>query len=114
MTIHENLKKSVNLLKKYNIEESILLSRILLSYVIKKKKEYLIIHSDEVVKIEDEKLYFKYINQLINGKPIQYITNNQEFMKLNFFVNEDVLIPRADTEILVEEVLKEKEEQRQF
>lgn len=106
MTIQENLKKSIQLLKQHNIEESILLSRILLSYVIKKKKEYLIIHSDEVVKKEEEKQYYKYINQLINGKPVQYITNNQEFMKLNFFVNEHVLIPRADTEILVEEVLK--------
>ena len=54
---------------------------------------------------EDEEKYFQYINKLKNGIPLQYITNNQEFMKLNFFVDENVLIPRADTEILVEEVI---------
>ena len=105
MTIQENLKRAVQLLKEQNIEDSILISRILLSYTIKKNKEYLIIRSEEILDKEAEKKYLEYINQIISGKPLQYITNNQEFMKLNFFVDENVLIPRADTEILVEEVL---------
>ena len=50
------------------------------------------------------------INKLINGMPLQYITNNQEFMGLNFFVNENVLIPQPDTEIIVEETLKKCKE----
>lgn len=48
-----------------------------------------------------------YIKKIIEGKPIQYITNYQEFMKLQFYVNENVLIPQPDTEILVEQVINE-------
>ena len=49
----------------------------------------------------------KYIDKIINGKPIQYITNEQEFMKLKFYVDENVLIPQPDTEIIVEKVIDE-------
>ena len=49
----------------------------------------------------------RYIDEIINGKPIQYITNEQEFMKLNFYVDENVLIPQPDTEILVEKVIND-------
>ena len=51
--------------------------------------------------------YMRYIDKIINGKPIQYITNEQEFMKLKFYVDENVLIPQPDTEILVEKVIDE-------
>ena len=51
-------------------------------------------------------MYNSKIEKVKNGYPLQYITNNQEFMKLNFYVNDDVLIPQPDTEILVEEVIK--------
>ena len=49
----------------------------------------------------------RYIDKIINGKPIQYITNEQEFMKLKFYVDENVLIPQPDTEILVEKVIND-------
>ena len=49
----------------------------------------------------------KCIDKIINGKPIQYITNEQEFMKLKFYVDENVLIPQPDTEIIVEKVIDE-------
>lgn len=62
-----------------------------------------------------EQQYSCCITQIIQGKPLQYITNQQEFMKLNFYVDENVLVPRPDTEILVEEVIeivkKQKKEQ---
>lgn len=48
-----------------------------------------------------------YIDKIINGKPIQYITNEQEFMKLKFYVDENVLIPQPDTEILAEKIIDE-------
>ena len=51
-------------------------------------------------------MYIQNIEKLISGIPLQHITQSQEFMKMNFFVNEDVLIPRADTETLVEEVIE--------
>ena len=49
----------------------------------------------------------KYIDKIINVKQIQYITNEQEFMKLKFYVDENVLIPQPDTEIIVEKVIDE-------
>lgn len=49
----------------------------------------------------------RYIDKIINGKPIQYITNEQEFMKLKVYVDENVLIPQPDTEILVEKIIDE-------
>ena len=55
----------------------------------------------------------KYIDELIQGKPLQYITHYQEFMKLDFYVDENVLIPQPDTEILVEEVLNKIKEIKQ-
>ena len=69
------------------------------------KFELVINHTQE---ISEEKINeFKYgLEKLKNNVPIQYITNHQEFMKLNFYVDENVLIPQPDTEILVEEVLK--------
>ena len=57
----------------------------------------------------DKEVYIKVVQntkKIVGGKPIQYITNNQEFMKMNFYVDENVLIPQPDTEILVYEVLK--------
>ena len=69
------------------------------------KFELVINHTKEV----SEKQIYEFeegLNKLKNNVPIQYITNHQEFMKLNFYVDENVLIPQPDTEILVEEILK--------
>ena len=105
MTIQENLNIAIQKLKQENIDEPMLKARLLLCYVLKMEKEYLMIHSNEQVNKENQKEYEKCIQKLIEGYPLQYITNYQEFMKLNFFVDENVLIPRADTEITVEEVI---------
>ena len=105
MQIKRILEEAVNILKDNNIEEARIKAKIVLCMVLKIEKEYIIINESREMKKEDEEKYFQYINKLKNGIPLQYITNKQEFMKLNFFVNENVLIPRADTEILVEEVI---------
>ena len=55
---------------------------------------------------KEEQEYLKYIELLTQGEPIEHITHQKEFMKLNFYVDENVLIPRQDTEVLVEEVMK--------
>lgn len=69
------------------------------------KFELVINHTQEV---SDERIhYFEAgLEKIKNNIPIQYITNHQEFMKLNFYVDENVLIPQPDTEVLVEEVIK--------
>ena len=58
------------------------------------------------IKEEQIREYIQVIDKIIEGIPLQYITNSQEFYGLNFYVDENVLIPQPDTEILVEEVLK--------
>lgn len=105
MTIEENLKIAINNLKEKSIEEPMLKARLLLCYILGVEKEYLIIHSNEYLETKQEEEYRRAIQRLVQGYPIQYITNYQEFMKLDFYVDENVLIPRADTEITVEEVI---------
>ena len=106
MTIKETLRKGMIQLKTGNITEPNLKARLIMQYILNKPRQYLIIYDDQVLTLRQEVDYFKAIKRLINGEPIQHITHQQEFMKLSFFVNEDVLIPRPDTEILVEEVIK--------
>ena len=105
MNIEELIKEGNKILSESKLETPINICRILLSTFIQKPKEYLIIHSEEQVDKEVEEKYMEGVSKIANGYPLQYITNYQEFMKLNFFVDESVLIPRHDTEILVEEVL---------
>ena len=105
MNIQEIVNYSTNKLKENNIEDYNLKAKLLISKVINKPKEYLLIHNNEEIK--EEKIFEikKNLDKIIQGYPIQYITQNQEFMGLNFYVNESVLIPQPDTEILVEEVI---------
>ena len=63
---------------------------------------------------EEINKYIEYIEKAANDYPVQYILGYQEFMKLNFKVNENVLIPRQDTEILVEEVISLSKNDRNF
>ena len=105
MNIQEIVNYSTNKLKENNIEDYNLKAKLLISKVINKPKEYLLIHNNEEIK--EEKIFEikKNLDKIIQGYPIQYITQNQEFMGLNFYVNESVLIPQPDTEILVDEVI---------
>jgi len=106
MIIKEALFKGINILKKNNIEESSLTAKVYLANILKVRKEELIIYSENEIEKELEEKFFNGIDRIAKGYPLEYLTNSKEFMKMNFFVNPDVLIPRADTEILVEEVIK--------
>lgn len=105
MNIKQALEEAKNILKSNNFEDSNIIAKELLSYVMKKDKVYLTINSDTALTDTEYAEFTKYIEQIIDGKPLQYITQKQEFMGMEFFVNEDVLIPQPDTEILVETVL---------
>ena len=106
MKIEELLREGKKVLEKNNIEEASIISRSLLQYVLKIDRNKLVINKDEEVENNKENEYIGYIKEVAAGKPIQYITNRQEFMGLSFFVDENVLIPQPDTEILVEEAIK--------
>ena len=106
MKIEELLRFGKEKLEQQKVEDASIISRILMQYVLKIDRNHLIINRDYEVDIDEEKKYKAYIEEIIKSKPVQYITNNQDFMKLNFYVDENVLIPQPDTEILVEEVIK--------
>ncbi len=104
-TIQELLKQSIQYLKSFGVENSILDAQLILSHILQVERLYLVTHNDRIL---DEKIVLK-VNQLMElraqGIPVQHILGKQEFMSLPFKVTKDVLIPRADTEILVEAVI---------
>ena len=102
MTINE-LVKEVNSL--IGIEKS----NILIQYVLKVDRKYLIINKDVELKDTLIKKCIKLAKKVQAGYPVQYITNKSYFMGLEFYVNEDVLIPQPDTEVVVMQVLNEIE-----
>jgi len=106
MRIEELLKEAKKQLLKNEVEDASLIARVLLQLALKMDRNEIISKQTEEVNKEKEKQYKKTIEKIIEGIPLQYITNTQEFMKLKFYVDENVLIPQPDTEILVEEVLK--------
>lgn len=106
MTIRETMKKGFLDLKTNGVTEPKLKARLLMQFILKQPRQYLLVYDDRILTLRQEVDYFKAIKKIKNGIPIQHITHQQEFMKLNFYVDENVLIPRPDTEILVEEVIE--------
>ena len=104
LNIDELLKQGKRLLK--NVEDGHIKARILLENVLNKSREYIVANSELDVDQNNIDIYLENIDKIKSGMPIQYITNKQEFMKMDFYVNKNVLIPQPDTEILVEEVIK--------
>ena len=106
MVIKEAINQAVIMLKNENIDAPKTKARMLLQATLKKTKEYIIIYDTQSITPKQREEYIRNVKRLISGEPLQYITGQQEFMKLNFLVNKDVLIPRQDTEILVQEVIE--------
>lgn len=105
MTIKEAINKGTVKLKTKQIENSRLKARLLMEYILNKPRQYLVVYDNKNLNKLQENKYFDNIEKLVNGIPLQHITHQQEFMKMKFYVDENVLIPRPDTEILVEEVI---------
>ena len=106
MTIKETIRKGMIDLKNNGISEPKLKARLLMQFILNKPRQYLLIYDYQTLTLRQQVNYFKAIKKVANGEPIQHITHRQEFMKMDFYVNEEVLIPRPDTETLVEEVIK--------
>ncbi|EGO89027.2 peptide chain release factor N(5)-glutamine methyltransferase [Clostridium botulinum C] len=110
MTIGEALSIAYNTLKVENIDTYILDSQLLMQKVLKKDKLFIILNRNLEISLKDQEEFFKLIKLRKDKMPVKYILGECEFMGLNFNVKEGVLIPRADTEVLVEEVIKEIKE----
>lgn len=93
-------------LRHAGIAEAELDARLLLEYICGTNRNTLLVHGEREVTVEEYENYVNLIAERKTHKPLQYITGVQEFMGLEFAVDENVLIPRQDTEILVEEVMR--------
>ena len=106
MNYFQTLKFGSNKLKLNNINTHILDSELLLSYTLNLPREKVLTNLDAKIKKSIFNSFKKLLHRREKKEPIAYILNNKEFWKNNFYINKDVLIPRPETEIIVEEVLK--------
>lgn len=105
-----NIKKAIDdaclILKKNNIKNPKLDTEILMSEVFQKDRKFIILNSKKKIKKELFDNYLNLIKQRSFGKPIAYLTKKKDFWKNQFEICPDVLIPRPDTEIIIDETLK--------
>ena len=106
MNIENILNEGINILQKNKIANPQLDSEILLSNLIKRDKKHIILNPKEVLNLEQLGKFKSLIERRKKGEPIAYLINKKEFWKDEFFVNKDVLIPRPDSELIIEQVLK--------
>jgi len=105
VTLGEALKEATSRLRQAGVEEPRLEAEILLAAVTGLTRPRLLARLHEPVGAENLRRYFRLVARRSRGYPLQYLTGRQEFMGLTFKVTSDVLIPRGDTEVLVEAVL---------
>ena len=106
MNAFEVIKFGSNLLKEKKISSFILDSEILLSKTLNKTRENILINLDQKINTKNILAYKKYLQRRSNNEPIAYILGEKEFWSKKFYVNKDTLIPRPETELLVDKILK--------
>lgn len=106
MLIKNALLEATKKLKTAKITSPHLDAEVILSFTLNKPKEYFYAHGDKTLTTIQFSKYKKLIAKRAKHYPVAYITNNKEFFGLNFYVDKNVLIPRPETELLVEQVLK--------
>ena len=105
MNISLALKKASKILKNKFIPNSQLDSEILMAKTIEKDRSYIALNPDNFVNKNDLNYFYELINQRSSGNPIAYLTNRKFFWSSEFFVTNGILIPRPDTELIVENIL---------
>ena len=106
MNIDNVIKKACQKLKNNQISSALLDSELLLSKVIKKDRKFILLNLDKELSQNEQDRFEKLIVKRSKGKPLAYLTGTKSFWKHDFKVSEKVLIPRPDTEIIIEQVLK--------
>jgi len=106
MTISQLLDKSTKQLNKNKMQNPLFEAELLLSHVLKKSREYILAHPEKLLTKTLISNYHKLINKRLKGIPLAYIVGYKYFYGLKFLVNKNVLIPRPETELMVDEALK--------
>ena len=104
-SIKELLNIGIDLLNEAGIENSIFDARAFLCEILNKDQIFLDIHKNDIITLEAENTFLEYIQRRCKNEPYAYIVNKKEFMSLDFYVDKNVLIPRPDTEVLVEYII---------
>lgn len=106
MDISESLKFAFDKLAKHKITSAALDAEVILSFVLNKPKEYLFAHPKNQLTTRQLVKFKKFVRRRCRLEPVAYLTGTKEFYGLDFFINKNVLIPRPETELLIEEVIK--------
>jgi len=106
MNINSAIKNGSDILKNKFIPSPQLDSEILMATTINSDRKYTLLNSNNLLGKNDLKRFFNLIQQRSFGKPIAYLTNKKYFWDSEFYITNDTLIPRPDTELIVENVLK--------
>lgn len=107
MTISNISKKAVTILEHANIQSPNTDAAVLLCFCLNCPRTYIHTYPEKEISDKLKARYLKLVRQRAQHTPLQHLTNTQEFMSLVFFVDQNVLIPRQDTETLVESIIKE-------
>ncbi|WP_019230472.1 peptide chain release factor N(5)-glutamine methyltransferase [Sedimentibacter sp. B4] len=105
VTIEKLLKDGIEIIKQRDYNNPYLDVQLILCHLLKKDRVYVHLNRKEEVDDEIKNKFLEMVYKRNQGYPLQYMTNVQEFMGLEFFVQEGILVPRPDTEILVEKII---------
>jgi release factor glutamine methyltransferase len=106
ISIAEIILQGAHRLRKAGVPEARREAGSLLSYVLGRDRSFILTHAEDAVGEEQAERFHEYLERRAQGEPLQYITTNQEFFGFDFEVTKDVLIPRPETELLVETALR--------
>lgn len=105
LTIKQALNQAILKLKRFHIPEAFLDAQIILAFILKKDRSFILAHDEKILTAKQYKNYQALINKRVNHWPIAYLTGEKEFCGYKFKVNKHVLIPRPDSELIIDEVL---------
>ncbi len=106
MNIQSAVTEGINILKNKSILSAKLDIEILMAKALGKKREYIILNNDKIIKEQNLEYFKKLVQERATRKPIAYLLNKKSFWNSEFYVNKNTLIPRPDTEIILEQILK--------
>ena len=105
-SISETIFEGAHRLRQAGVPEARREAGSLLAHVLERDRSFILSHAEDAIAENEAERFRAYVERRANGEPLQYITANQEFFGLDFEVTKDVLIPRPETELLIEAVLK--------